>query len=84
MVDGIEEFPHIAFQNVALSRIVSTFFPKHVAKGVYAFMCSFAHAARERIGDERRLEHRIDGHHNRMMQDAVSHIRLVDMPTLRV
>src|SRR3989344_2911805 len=84
MVHRIKEFPHIALQNIAGSRVILAFFPEHRAKCIYSLMRSLANTTRIRIGNERWFKSRIENFENSVMENSIPDSCFMNMPALWV
>lgn len=84
MIDRREEFPHIAFEHPALARVILRGFAEKILESLHCLMRSFSITARIRIGYEPAIEEGIELAIERMMEQAVAHERLMDIPRLRI
>jgi hypothetical protein len=84
VVNTIEEFSDVALKRITGQSSVPAHFSQHTRQHIDAIVGSFSDAARKRIGNKSRLKNRIQGCEYGMVQNAISHARLMDMPQLRV
>src|SRR3989338_9812641 len=84
MINGIKEFPYVAFQRIALLRFVATDGANHGRKFLHAAMRPLADATGKRSRDKRFLENRIQNLKNRVMQCPVAYCRLMNVSPLRI
>jgi hypothetical protein len=84
MINGVKKLSHVAFKDPAFTRPVLALGPKHISYAFDAFMRALADAAGKRSRDECLLKNRIDYSKNRVMQNTVSHYRLVYSATLGI
>src|SRR3989338_515468 len=84
MINGIKEFPYVAFQRIALLRFVATDGANHGRKFLHAAMRPLADATGKRSRDKRFLENRIQNLKNRVMQCPVAYCSLMNVSPLRI
>ena len=80
VIDGIEEFTHIAFKGVAWAGIVSGNFAKHIFNSQHSVVRSLTNTARKRSCYKCWLKDRIKNLKDSVVQDAIADNRLVYMP----
>jgi hypothetical protein len=84
VINAIEEFSDVAFQDEAIAQSVPTHFPYHRLQTFNATMRSVPNTARERCRNERLLENRVQDGEDGVVQDAVADEGLVNVPLFRI
>jgi hypothetical protein len=84
VVDRVEELPNVALKRVTGSCIVPAFGTEHLGYGFYAFMGTFANAAREGGGYKARLEYGIQDGKNDVVKHAISDCRFTNLSEFRI
>ena len=84
VINGIEEFSHVAFQHEAGRRVVSARFSHHTRQRLDAFVRTLADTAGVGIGDEGRLKDWIQYLKDGMMDDPITDGGLMDVSLLGI
>ena len=84
VINRIEELSYVALQDKAGTRIVTAHRPQYIFQRLDTLMRSLANTTRKRCRNERRLEDRIQNAKNRVMQNAITDRRFVNLPQFRV
>lgn len=84
MVNRVKEFPHIAFECIALAGIILARCTKHISNFLHAFVSAFADTARIRVIDKSRLKYFVQHRKGRVMEHPISDNRLMYAPDLRI
>gem|GEM_PF-5086644 len=84
MVDTVEEFPYVAFEDKTRTSVIGTHFSDRVSQIQHSSMGAFADPAGKRGGDECRLEYGVQYLEYRMVENAISDARFVNMPQFRI
>jgi hypothetical protein len=84
VVNRIKEFPHVAFECIALAGIILARCTKHVSNFLHTFVSAFADTARIRVIDKSRLKYFVQHRKGRMMEHTISDNRLMYPSDLRI
>ena len=84
MIDAVEKFLNVAFEDKTGTGIVGTDFSNSVPKIQHSLVSAFADSAGERGGNEGWLKYGIQYFKHRVMEDSVTDGCLVDMTSFRI
>jgi len=82
MVNRIEKFLHIAFQNKTWSREVSALCPNHLLHSQYAFVNSLINATGKRSGNKTFIKKGVQNLKQCMVQNPIADSRFMNMSNL--
>ena len=79
MVNAVEKFLHVAFQNEAIACPILPDSTGHALKSIYPFMGAKSNTARKRCRNKGFFKDRIDYRKNGVVENPISDIRFMDM-----
>ena len=82
MVDCFKEFFNVAFKGETRLKTITAYLSQHLIQNIYAFMCSFVDAARQRVWDKGWFKDWVKHSKYSVMKNAVSDSGFMDMPLL--